>query len=344
MLLTWRRQRLVSKYRFVTSHGGTDERTTLVVSIEQEGVSGLGEATPSSLYGQSIDSTQSALREIADGQLLGDDPLRIEAILARLIERYDRERAAIAAIDAALHDWAGKRLGVPAWRLLGMAPPRVRTAFTIGMGPPAEIRQKVREAIADGYEVLKVKVGGEGDHDTLAAIREVFDGPLLLDANCAWDVDRAMKELPKLALYRPNMIEQPLPAEQWRELAKLRELRVAPIFADESCERPGDVARLAGCVDGVNIKLAKCGGIREGQRAAAVARALGMGVMFGCFVSSSLAIAQSLQIAALADWVDLDGHLLLRDDPFEGIGRDGGEIHLSERPGLGVRERAVDKP
>jgi L-alanine-DL-glutamate epimerase-like enolase superfamily enzyme len=343
MKLAWRRQRLASEYRFVTSHGGVDGRDTVVASIEHGGVVGLGEATPSALYGQTVESTETALAAISESGKLGDDPFLIEPILARLIERHDGQRAAVGAIDAALHDWVGKRLGVPVWRLLGLGPPRVRTAFTIGMAAPTETRHKVREALADGYQVLKVKIGGDGDHDTLGAIRELFDGPLLLDANCAWSVEQALAEIPKLARYRPSMIEQPLAAGQWREMRWLRELGVAPIFADESCERPADVARLAGCVDGVNIKLGKCGGIREALRMAAIARGLGMGVMFGCFVSSSLSIAQALQIATPADWVDLDGHLLLREDPFEGIGRAGGEIFLEERAGLGVREAGAER-
>ncbi len=338
MELNHRRQTLRPRYRFATSQGGVDEKETIVVTLERGGIVGFGEVVPSALYGQTLEASEAALDGMSD--LLGDDPFALEAITARLIERYDAQRAAIAAVDSALHDWIGKRLGVPTWRLLGLDQPRTRTTFTIGVAEPAEIRVKVEEALAAGYDALKVKVGVEHDHDTLGFIREHFDGFLLLDANQAWRPDEAAERIRALAPYRPAMIEQPLRKEDWRHMAELRRLDVAPIFADESCERPADVIRLHGYVDGVNIKFTKCGGIREALRMVALARGLDMQIMLGCFVSSSLAIAPPLTIATLVDFADLDGHLLLADDPFEGIGQDGSIIELGEQPGLGVSPKA----
>ncbi|MFQ5807078.1 MAG: dipeptide epimerase [Phycisphaerae bacterium] len=337
MKLSHHRQTLRPRYRFATSQGGVDEKETIVVTLVHDGLVGLGEAVPSALYGQSLESSETALDEMNDQ--LGDDPFALESIVGQLIANYDEQRAAIAAVDSALHDWIGKRLGIPTWRLLGLDQPRTQTTFTIGVAEPAEIRTKVNEALAAGYDALKVKVGVEHDHDTLGFIREHFDGPLLLDANQAWRPEEAAERIGALAPYRPAMIEQPLRKEDWQHMAALRRLGVAPIFADESCERPADVIRLHGYVDGINIKFTKCGGIREGLRMIALARGLGMQVMLGCFVSSSLAIAPPLTIATLVDFADLDGHLLLADDPFEGIARDGGMIELGEKPGLGVSPR-----
>jgi L-alanine-DL-glutamate epimerase-like enolase superfamily enzyme len=334
MKLTHIRQRLRPRYRFATSQGGVDELDTIVVRIEHDGTVGYGEVVPSALYGQSLETSEAALDAMAAE--LGDDPFALESVLARLVDRHDDQRAAMAGVDSALHDWVGRRLDVPVWRLLGLDRPRTRTTFTIGVAGMDEVRVKVAEALAAGYEALKVKVGVEHDHETLTLIRESFDGPLVLDANQAWSPSEAADRIRALAQYQPAMIEQPLHAADWRELAKLRELGVAPIFADESCERPADVVRLHGYVDGVNIKFTKCGGIREALRMITLARGLGMQTMLGCFVSSSLAIAPALTLASLVDLADLDGHLLLAHDPFEGIERRGGVITLSDRPGLGV--------
>lgn len=343
MKLSHRRQTLRPRYRFATSQGGVDEKETIVVTLEHEGIEGLGEVVPSALYGQTLEASEQALGGM--GEALGEDPFALESIIGRLIERHDEQRAAIAAVDSALYDWIGKRLGVPTWRLLGLDQPRTQTTFTIGVAEPAEIRTKVTEALAAGFDALKIKVGVEHDHDTLSFIRENFDGPLLLDANQAWAPHEAADKIKALARYRPAMIEQPLRKEDWRQMAELRGLGVAPIFADESCERPADVVRLHGCVDGVNIKFTKSGGIREALRMVALARGLGMQVMLGCFVCSSLAIAPALTIATLVDFADLDGHLLLADDPFEGISRDGGVIELGDTPGLGVLPRtSAQKP
>jgi L-alanine-DL-glutamate epimerase-like enolase superfamily enzyme len=255
------------------------------------------------------------------------------------VARFDGQRAAIAAVDSALHDWVGKRLGIPVWRLLGLPRPVKQTTFTIGVAEPELTRTKVREALEAGFDALKVKVGVENDADTLGFIREVFHGPLFLDANEAWNASNAERQILELKPYRPTIIEQPLRRSDWRHMAALRTLGVAPIFADESCERPADVARLAGHVDGVNIKFNKCGGIREALKMIHLARGLGMQVMLGCFVCSSLGIAPALAIASLVDYADLDGALLLADDPFRGISREGGAISLGEAPGLAVSER-----
>lgn len=338
MKLTWRRQSLRPRHRFATSQGGVDEKQTLVVALEHAGVTGLGEIVPSALYGQSLQSSEAAL-ERARG-LLGDDPYALESIDRRLLRELDAQRATVDGLTAALLDWVGKSTGLPAWKLLGLDRPSVQTTFTIGVAEPREIVEKVREALDAGYDALKVKIGVEHDQATLAHIRSRFDGPLLLDANEAWTPEEAPARLESLRRFRPTMVEQPLARQHWRELGRLRELRVAPIFVDESCERPDDVVRLAGLVDGINVKLNKCGGVREALRMITLARALQLQVMLGCFVSSSLAIAPALTIASLVDHADLDGALLLADDPFAGIHAAGSRLSLGDAPGLGVRPAA----
>ncbi len=338
MKLTWRRQIVRPRHRFATSQWGVDEKETLQVELAHDGLVGWGEIVPSTLYGQTVESSEAAL--VQAGDLLGDDPFTLEPILTRLRTAFDDQRAVLDGLDAALHDWVGKRLGVPVWKLLGLARPQKQTTFTIGVADPELTRVKIDEALAAGFTALKIKVGVPDDHQTLAYIRTRFDGPLFLDANQAWSPDEAPQRIRALAQYRPTLIEQPLPREQWQHLAELCQLGVAPIFADESCERPADVLRLRGYVDGVNIKFTKCGGIREALRMITLARAFDLQIMLGCFVCSSLAIAPALTLASLVDYADLDGALLLAEDPYEGITRDGGIISLGDQPGLGVTPRA----
>ncbi len=339
MKLSWTRQTLRPRHRFATSQGGIDEKQTLIVELEHDGLIGRGEVVPSKLYGQTLESSEAALSAVAT--LPGDDPFEIEEIIQRLIGTLDGQRAALAGIDAALHDWVGRRTGLPAWRLLGLPRPVVRTTFTLGVAEPSETSAKLDEALAAGFDAFKVKIGTPHDLETLGRIRDRFAGPLLLDANAAWTPAEARRALPSLARFEPTLIEQPLRREHEKAMPTLRGLLAAPFFADESCERPADVPRLAGLFDGVNIKLTKCGGIREALRAIVLARALGLRTMLGCFVSSSLAIAPALAIASRVDWADLDGALLLADDPFTGIRRNGSRLTAGDTPGLGVSARAT---
>lgn len=334
MKLTWSRQTLRARHTFNTAQSSVSEKQTIVVRLDHAGIAGFGEAVPSTLYGQTLESAEAALGEIAPG--LGEDPFLIGPLVERMIRTHDEQRAAVCAVESALFDWVGKRLSTPVWRLLGLARPGVHTTFTIGAAAPGEIREKLHEALADGFDRFKVKVGTEQDEETLSIIRESFAGPLLLDANQAWSAGAAVGKVRDLARYRPTLIEQPVPREEWRGMAEIRSLGVAPVFADESCERPADVLRLNGYIDGVNIKFNKCGGIRQALEMIAIARALGMKVMLGCFLSSSLAIAHALTIATLADFNDLDGALLMANDPFTGLTRSGSLLDAGERAGLGV--------
>jgi L-alanine-DL-glutamate epimerase-like enolase superfamily enzyme len=248
------------------------------------------------------------------------------------------QAAAEAAVDMALHDLAGQRLGVPVYALLGLDPRRApETSFTIGLDTPEVVVQKVREAAA--YPILKVKVGTDDDRAVLEAVRDTTRQRLRVDANEGWTPSGAEERLRWLASLGVEMVEQPLPASMLEETRALRRRSPLPFFADESVHRAQDVPRLAGAFDGVNVKLMKCGGLGEALRVIAVARACGLQVMLGCMIESSLGITAAAHLSPLADTADLDGNLLLEEDPFVGATVREGRLVLPEAPGLGVRPR-----
>jgi len=316
-------------------------KTVWVRIRDDDGVEGWGEAAPNAYYGETVDTVQAVLPHLAralDG--LEDDPLALEHAERALDDLLAGNRAAKCGISAALHDLAGKRLGVPVWKMLGLDPGRApMSSFTIGIDDPEVMRVKVREAAP--YPVLKIKVGTARDEEVLRLIREEApDKTLRVDANTAWTAKEAIRAVPMLEEYGVEFVEQPLRADDVEGLRLLRSNSRLPIISDESSETAADVARLAGVVDGINIKLAKAGGIREAVRMAHVARAHGLEVMLGCMIETTVGIAAAVQIAPLVDYVDLDGAALLANDPFAGPGieRDG-KIRFNEEAGLGVRRR-----
>lgn len=334
MHLTWTKipLRLASVFR--TSKAVRTDKQTLWAKIAHDNIVGWGEAAPVDTYKQTLESAESALDRIS--RALSACPIDLNSISDRLLAEYDDQLATVAAIDAALHDWIGKRLAKPVWQQLGISPaPLPLTSFSIGIDSPDIVIQKVREAAS--FPILKLKIGTHDDLNLLRLVRTAAPKKIIrVDANAAWTVDQAIDFLPRLAELNIEFVEQPLPAGELDGLRRLKEMQILPIVADESCVRPTDVAKVAGCVDGVNIKLSKCGGLRPGLQMIRTARELGLKVMLGCMIESSLGIAAPLQLASLADWLDLDGHLLLAHDPFTGIGGAGGRLFLSEKPGLGV--------
>lgn len=342
-------------------------RTVMVRLIDGDGIEGWGEAPVSTpYYGETAETVvgvlprlEAALRsaleaaEPAQGDVGRDGDsagplagaLGIEAIGVGHIERLEQAMAnavdcdagARVALSAALHDLAGKRWGLPVWRMLGLSPDDAPvSSFTIGLDEPDVVREKLREA--RGYGTLKIKVGTPRDAEMLALVREEApDTRLRVDANTGWDAATALARLPLLAEYGVELLEQPLPPDDLDGLRLVRAHSTIPIVADESCRTSADIPRLAGAVDAINIKLAKCGSLGEAVRMAAAARAHGMGVMLGCMVESSLGIAAGVQLAPLMDWVDLDGAALLANDPFAGPGiGDDGRIRFNGEAGLGV--------
>jgi L-alanine-DL-glutamate epimerase-like enolase superfamily enzyme len=311
------------------------------VQIAHGGEVGWGEAAPVEYYDQSIDSAERTLERM--GSIPGDDPLAFDRILDPLWERFADQPATIAAIDGALHDLAGKLLNVPVHRLLGLEPARVPiSSFTIGLDEPDVVAQKVREA--ESFPILKVKVGTPRDQAILDAMRrEAPDKILRVDANCGWSSQNVVERCRALRPYHVELIEQPTPRGDHDALPALRREGIAPLIADESCVGPEDVLQCVGAFDGINIKLCKCGGIHRALQMIHTAKSAGLKVMLGCMVETSVGIAAAAHLAPLADMIDLDGHLLLADDPFEGIGGDNGQLTLTDRPGLGVRERSSSR-
>lgn len=236
-------------------------------------------------------------------------------------------------------DWVGGKLKTPLYRMLGLDPAKAPvTTFSIGIDTPEVIRQKVEEA--KDFPVLKIKVGRENDAEILAAVRDATDKPLRVDANEGWkDKQQALDKIQWLAGQGVELIEQPLPSSMIEETAWLKERVEIPIVADEAVKTAGDIPRLAGAYDGINIKLMKSGGLQEAIRMIHVARAFDMKIMLGCMIESSVGISAAAQISPLVDWADLDGNLLISNDPFSGVGVRQGRLLLNDRPGLGVSER-----
>jgi L-Ala-D/L-Glu epimerase len=307
----------------------------LHVELEHEGEQGFGEAAPTEHYGESAASAEAFVEQHAD--LLGDDPFALAEIEARL-GQLPGEQAAKAALDAALHDLQGKLLGLPVWRLLGLERAGPPTSYTVVLADPDEMARRA-ERDAKRFRRLKLKLGGRDglDVDRVRAVRAATDLPLQVDANEAWSLDEALETLPVLADLHVEYCEQPLPAGDPAG-AELKRRSPMPVYVDEDCHILADVAACAERGHGINIKLAKSGGIREALRMVHAARALGLGVMLGCMLESGLGIAAGAQIASLCDHVDLDGNLLLRHDPWSGVEFVDGRQLPAHHPGLGVRE------
>jgi L-Ala-D/L-Glu epimerase len=318
-------------------------RYSVRVSIrDDDGIEGWGEAAATPYYGETAESVQAVMPRLRRAVLSAVEggSLSLDRIERAVDHAIGRNPAARAAISAALHDLVGKRLGVPVWRLWGLDPATAPvSSFTLGIDRLDVMREKVREAAA--YSILKIKVGTPRDEEILRMIREEApEKTLRVDANTAWTAKQAIAALPMLQEYGVEFVEQPLPPEDTEGLRRLCRVSPLPIIADESCEVASDVGRLYGAVDGVNIKLAKCGSLREAVRIVHAARALGMEVMLGCMIESTLGIAAAVQLAPLVDYVDLDGAALLANDPFDGPGLEAdGSLRFNEAPGLGVTAR-----
>ncbi|HEU5040647.1 MAG TPA: dipeptide epimerase, partial [Gemmatimonadales bacterium] len=282
------------------------------------------------------ESVLSALNLYASN--LPADPFDLEETERRWELQLRNNPAARAALSAALHDLVGKRLGVPLYRLWGLDPAKApRSTFTIGIDTPAKMKAKVLEAAE--YPILKVKLGTDRDVEILRTIRDATDREIRVDANCGWTVKQAIAMLPVLREFGVTVLEQPLPPDQLDGLARIAARADIPVIADESCRTAADIPPLVGKVDGINIKLAKCGSLREAIRMIAVARAHGMLVMVGCMIESSIGITAAAHFTPLVDIVDLDGAALLANDPFVGAGIDGGQVSLPDGPGLGLGRR-----
>lgn len=326
-----------TRHPFIIARGGRSEFSTVLVKlIDGDGVEGWGEAAPTKFYGETTDTALAALKTYAT--MLPDDPFQIESAELGWLTLLKRNPSVRAALSSALHDLVGKRLGIPVYQMWGLDPARApRSTFTIGMDTADKIRAKVQEA--GQYPILKIKLGSDRDLEILQTIRSVTDKELRVDANCGWNVKQAIRMLPVLKEFGVTVLEQPLPPRQLDGMAQIRHHADIPLIADEDCETADDIPPLVGKVDGINIKLAKCGSLGEARRMIAIARAHGLMVMVGCMIETSLAITAAAHFTPLVDIVDLDGAALLANDPYRGATIDGGQVRLPTGPGLGVVPR-----
>lgn len=328
---------LTTRHPFVIARGGaSDHRVVWVRLTDRDGLEGWGEADPAAYLGETAETVLATLLRLEPH--LPEDPFELESAEARFLQLVPGNGAARAALSAALHDLVGKRLGVPLYRLWGLDPRKAPcSSFTIGLDTPERMREKVAEAAP--YPILKIKLGTDRDEEILRTIRDATDKPLRVDANAGWSREGALAMLPVLKEFGVELLEQPLPADDLEGLATVRHHATVPVVVDESCLVAADIPRVAEAADGINIKLAKCGSLREALRMIAAARAHGMLVMVGCMIETSLGITAAAHFTPLVDAADLDGAALTTNDPFVGAALDGGQIRLPSGPGLGVRRR-----
>lgn len=329
------------RHAYTLSREKIAERRSVFVTLEHEGVTGQGEGSPIARHGETPEGVAAALERMRP-LLTEADPQSHGPLIRSLRSLAPASRTALAAIDAAIMDWIGKAKGQPLYRLHGADPAAMPpTSMTITIDTPERVRERAREAA--GFHVLKLKVGGREDRDMILAIRAVTDVPIRVDANEGYpDRETAMREIDWLASRTVELIEQPLPAGRPEDMAWLKARSPIPLIADEAFETLEDLPDLALAYHGINIKLVKCGGSLAALDAIREARRLGLSVMLGSTLETCLGIAAAAHLAPLADHVDLDGNLLIANDPFAGHPIQDGRIALKDRPGLGIERSARD--
>lgn len=350
MILRYQPYPLQLSHTFTVAGCSRSETPDVLISLEHDGIIGYGEASMPPYLGESIESVCKFLELVDITQF--KDPFRTEEILEYVDQLALGNCAAKAAIDIALHDLQGRLVQQPLYRLWGLSPERCSfTTYTIGIDTPEVVRQKVLE-VEGRFGRLKVKVGVPGDRQLIETIREVSNLPLTVDANQGWshanansaqrvaDREHALEEIYWLKEHGVIMVEQPLGKTCLDDLAWLTEQSPLPIIADESVQRLPDVQRLHGCVSGINIKLMKCTGLAEARKMITVAQSLGMQIMLGCMTETSCAVTAAAQLAPYAHYLDLDGNLLIANDPFaDGMEIVNGKVHLTDKPGLGIEKK-----
>ncbi|HLQ04591.1 MAG TPA: dipeptide epimerase [Verrucomicrobiae bacterium] len=322
---------------FQISRAVRTEKRVVIVELDEGGRVSRGEGSPDPFFNETSESIEADVRRSLD--LITEDPADVAILKARLDERFPHGGAAACALDTLGHDRAAQAAGVPLRAFLGLgngdAPP---TSFTIGIAEPAVMADRAAAAAAKGFTVLKVKLGhGDDDETILRGIRELFTGTIRVDPNAAWTPEEAPARIARIVRYGIEFVEQPTPPQDIDGLRRVRERSEVPIVADEAAVRVADVDRLASACDGINVKLQKSGGIAEARAMVQRAHELGLKVMLGCRAAeTSVAIAAAAHLAPAVEWADLDGNLLIVDDPFRAVPVRDGRFVFSERPGLGV--------
>ena len=316
------------RHTFTISRESQDVVRVVTVELSDGDLVGFGEASPSSFYGEDAEGVQADL-QLLEELAAGADPLHYRDVLEQAAEILGDRRGALCAFDTALFDLASRKLGVPLWRLLGLDPARIPlTSFTIGIDTIEQMLSKLQEA--RDYPILKVKLGTPQDIEIIRQLRRETDAVFRVDANCGWTVAETIEKSAELKALGVEFIEQPLPPEQLEAMEEVCRRSALPVIADENSVIPEDIPALAGRFHGINIKLVKCGGILPALRMVHLARTLGLQVMFGCMIETSILISAAAQLGPLADYLDLDGNVLIRDDPYAGVENEAGRLVLGE--------------
>lgn len=322
-------------HTWTISRNSSNVKNNVFVRLEKDGIVGYGEAAPNVRYGENAELSTKKMKA-ALHIFKENDLFHFVNIKEALDSAIVKQSCAKTALDIALMDWVSKALNVPLYKFFGLNPADAPlTSFSIGIDTPEVIKQKVREA--EQYPLLKVKVGKPNDEEIINAVRSVTNKTIRVDANEGWkNKEEALEKILWLKSQGVEFIEQPMPADMIEETAWLRERAGIPIVADEAVKNAADIPKLATAYDGINIKLMKSGGLQEALRMIGMARALGMKIMLGCMIESSVAISAAAHLAPYVDWADLDGNLLISNDPFSGVKVKKGKFVFNEKPGLGV--------
>ena len=328
-------KRLTLAHTWTISRNSSDYKDNVIVTLEKDGIKAIGEAAPNIRYDEDADRT---VQRIMSNQNLFEqnDLFRYQDFKKKLDMRITDQSCAKAALDMMVLDWVGKSLKVPVYKMLGLSPENAPlTSFSIGIDTPGNMQDRVREMAH--MPIFKIKLGKENDREIITAIRQVTDHAIRVDANEGWkNKEEAIKNIEWLDKQNVEFVEQPMPAAMLEEAAWLKERSPLPLIADEAVKKTADIPKLAQAYHGINIKLMKSGGILEALSMIHIARAMEMQIMLGCMVETSVAISAAAQIAPLVDFIDLDGNILLKDDPYTGVKQKNGRLIYSDLPGLGI--------
>ena len=336
MRLTFKHYTLELKNVFTIAVSSRSTTPVILTEIEHEGVVGHGEASMPPYLGESQETAAAFLSKVDLSRF--SNPFEMEDILSSVDSIEEKNPAAKASIDIALYDLVGKLLNKPWYAIWGFDKDKTPyTDFTMGIDTPEVVKQKVKDA--EAFKILKVKLGRDDDKETIEAIRSITDKPLRVDVNQGWkDKHFALDMINWLNERNVELIEQPMPKEQVDDIAWLTEHSPLPVIGDESVQRLPDVIKAHGVFSGINIKLMKCTGMREAYKMILLARSLGMKIMIGCMTETSCGISAASQLSTMVDWADLDGNLLIKNDPFKGTKVIDGKLTLTDAPGIGLLE------